>query len=70
MNLTMPDFTATVRKAPPHVVIVDEAIIPQDYIINKPTINKRAILNTLKDGGQVEGAALSNPGNTLSVRTR
>jgi hypothetical protein len=70
MNLTMPDFTASVRKAPPHLVIVDEAIIPQDYIIQKPTINKRAIANTIKDGGHVEGAAMSNPGNTLSIRTR
>ena len=69
-NLTMPDFTASVRKGPPHVVIVDEAIISKDYIIEKPTINKRAILNTLKDGGQVEGAVLSNPGMTLTVRTR
>ena len=69
-SLVMPDFTATVRKAPPHVVIVDEALIPDDYIEERPHILKREIGEALKNGTPVEGAVLSNPEMTLSVRTR
>ena len=69
-NLTMPDFTASVRKAPPHVVIIDEALIPPDYIEQRPHILKRDIGEALKNGTPVDGAVLSNPGMTLNVRTR
>ena len=69
-KLAMPDFTASVRKGPPHVVIVDEALIPDDYIERRPHLLKREIGEALKNGTPVEGAVLSNPGMTLSVRTR
>ena len=70
VTLTMPDFTASVRKAPPHVIIVDEALIPNDYIEMRPHLLKRAIGEALKNNTPVDGAVLSNPGNTLSIRTR
>ena len=70
MNLTMPDFTASVRKGARHVVIIDEALIPEDYIEMRPHILKREIGAVLKNGTPVEGAVLSNPGMTLTVRTR
>jgi hypothetical protein len=69
-KLTMPDFTATVRQAPPHVVVVDEKAIPQTFFEMRPHLRKRELLDALKDGVEVEGAALSNPGMSLSVRTR
>lgn len=69
-KLQMPDFTASVRKGTPHVVIVDEALIPDDYIEQRPHLLKREIGEALKNGTPVEGAVLSNPGMTLSVRTR
>ena len=69
-SLVMPDFTATVRKAPPHVVIIDEALIPPDYIEQRPHILKREIGEALKNGTPVDGAVLSNPGMSLTVRTR
>jgi hypothetical protein len=69
-KLQMPDFTASVRKGTPHVVIVDEALIPGDYIEQRPHVLKREIGEALKNGTPVEGAVLSNPGMTLNVRTR
>jgi Siphovirus Gp157 len=69
-RLDEPDFTATVRQASPHVVVVDEKAIPQTFFEMRPHLRKRDLLDALKDGATIEGAALSNPGMTLSVRTR
>lgn len=69
-NLTMPDFTASVRKGARHVIIVDEALIPDEYVEMRPHLLKREIGEALKNGTPVEGAVLSNPGMTLNVRTR
>jgi hypothetical protein len=69
-SLVMADFTASIRKGAPHVVVVDEALIPQTFWEQRPHLRKRELLDALKDGEQIEGATLSNPGMTLSVRTR
>ncbi len=69
-NLTMPDFTASLRNAPPHVVVIDENLIPQAFWEMRPHLRKSDLLAVLKDGVEVEGAALSNSGMSLSVRTR
>ena len=69
-KLAMPDFTATVRNGTPHVVVVDETLIPATFWEQVPRLRKRELGNALKDGAQIEGAALSNPGMTLTVRTR
>ncbi len=65
-----PDFTVSLRNAPPHVVITDENLIPATFWEQRPHLRKRELLDALKDGATVEGAALSNPGMSLSVRTR
>jgi len=69
-KLQMPDFTASLRNAPPHVVVIDEKLIPETFWESRPHLRKRELLEALKDGAQVEGASLSNPGMSLSVRTR
>ncbi len=69
-KLNMPDFTASLRNAPPHVVVVDENLIPQAFWEQRPHLRKSDLLAVLKDGVEVEGAALSNSGMSLSVRTR
>ncbi len=69
-KLQMPDFTASLRNAPPHVVVVDEKLIPQAFWEMRPHLRKSDLLAVLKDGVDVEGAALSNAGMSLSVRTR
>lgn len=69
-KLQMPDFTASLRNAPPHVVIVDENLIPQAFWEMRPHLRKSDLLTVLKDGVEVEGAVLSNSGMSLTVRTR
>ena len=69
-NITRPSFTASLREAPPHVVVIDEKLIPQDYFELRPHLRKRDVLEALKDGVQINGAVLSNPGMSLTVRTR
>jgi hypothetical protein len=69
-KLQMPDFTASLRNAPPHVVVTDEKLIPQSFWEMRPHLRKSDLLAVLKDGVEVEGAALSNTGMSLSVRTR
>ncbi len=69
-KLQMPDFTASLRNAPPHVVVTDEKLIPQSFWEMRPHLRKSDLLAVLKDGVDVEGAALSNMGMSLSVRTR
>jgi hypothetical protein len=69
-KLTQPDFTASLRAGQPHVTITDEDLLPQIFIEQRPHILKREILDALKDGAEVSGAMLSNPGMVLSVRTK
>jgi hypothetical protein len=52
-------FTIAVQANPPSVKILDEAKIPKDYWKPvDPVLDKKAILQTLKDGGTVEGAEI------------
>ena len=69
-KLTPPDFTASLRPGQPHVTITDEDLLPQIFIEQRQHILKREILDALKDGAEVTGAMLSNPGMVLSVRTK
>lgn len=69
-KLMQPDFTASIRPGQPHVVVVDEKLIPQTFWEPRPHLRKRELLDTLKDGVTVAGAVLSNPGMTLSVRVK
>jgi hypothetical protein len=64
------DFTASLRSAPPHVVVIDESLIPQTFWEARPHLRRRELLDALKDGAEVSGAVLSNPGMSLSVRTK
>jgi hypothetical protein len=69
-KLQMPDFTASLKNAPPHVVVIDEKLIPATFWEQRPYLRKRELLDALKDGAVIDGAELSNPGMSLSVRTR
>jgi hypothetical protein len=66
-----PDFTVSVRAAPPGVLIVNEQDIPEWFWIpQSPKLDKRRILETLKAGTAVMGAELANTRITLAVRTK
>src|SRR5215207_9689687 len=66
-----PDFTVSVRAAPPGVIIVNEQDIPEGFWIPQPPkLDKRQILEALKAGTAVMGAELANTRITLAVRTK
>ena len=65
-----PDFSASIRNGQPGVVVTDEEKIPDIYTRIERKIDKATILSALKSGLPVEGAELSNPAPTLSLRTK
>ena len=69
-DIKQEDFTAALRNSPPKVVVIDESKIPQKYWEQRPHLRKAELLTALKQELHIEGAMLSNPGMTLSVRTR
>lgn len=56
-------FVIALRKNPPRVDITDEESIPEVYRVwpepPPPTIDKRALLDALKRGATIEGAAIA-----------
>jgi hypothetical protein len=70
-KIAAPDFTASLRPGSPALVVVDEAAIPATYWQpREPRLDRAGLLNDLKRGAEVAGAALSNPEPVLSVRVR
>lgn len=61
-------FSFNIQKNPPSAVILDEKLIPKKYFIEQePIIDKRAVLNDLKNGEDVPGAEIKQ---TESLRIR
>lgn len=51
-------FTVSVKKNPPKTVIDDINAIPKEFIINVPTLDKKALKEVLKEGQKIDGARL------------
>jgi hypothetical protein len=65
------DFTISLRPGSPALVVVDEAAIPAPYWQpREPRLDRAGLLNDLKHGVEIAGAALSNPEPVLTVRVR
>lgn len=61
-------FTFNIQKNPPSVKILDEEAIPSDYLVKqKPKIDKKAIINDMKNGVEVEGVEIKQ-GESLRIR--
>ena len=70
-KIAAPDFTISVRLGSPALVVVDEGAVPASYWEPcEPRLDRLGLLNDLKKGVAVAGAALSNPEPVLSVRVR
>ena len=55
----------TLKNTPPKALIVDEALVPSDYWKPQdPRLDKKAVLDALKDKKDIPGAQLSNGGKT------
>jgi hypothetical protein len=62
-----PLFSIGIQNNPVSVEVMDENMIPEDFISYTPTINKKDILAQLKEGKEVPGAAIKQ---TRSLRIR
>jgi hypothetical protein len=70
-TLTVADFTASLKQAPPAVEVLAEDKIPAVYWKPQPPkLDKQGILAALKLGTAIDGAALAAPQIQLSVRTK
>jgi hypothetical protein len=70
-KIAAPDFTVSVRPGTPGLVVVSEHDIPEPYWLpREPRLDRVGLINELKRGAPVPGAALSNPEPVLSVRVR
>ena len=70
-KISEPDFTASLRRGPPPLVIVDEVRIPVEYWKPQPAkLDRQKLLAMLKAGQDVPGAVLGEAGCSLMVRTR
>lgn len=70
-KLEFPEFTVSLGKRPPHVIVTDESMIPPEYFATPaPVLSKSKVKEALADGEVVPGATLSNGGMSLSIRKR
>ena len=69
-KIVEPDFTASLRRTPPGLLVVDESQIPETFWRPQPPkLDRRSLLAAVKAGQDIRGAALDNGGTALSVRT-
>lgn len=70
-KIECPYFALSVRKNPPAVEVLDQAMIPDEYFDipepPAPTLNKNRLKEVLKNGVDVAGARLS-VGQSLSIK--
>jgi len=69
-KLTLPCGTLTLSARAPSVQIIDEALIPRPFLREKVEVDKTKLRDALKAGESVPGAALSNGGETLTIRSK
>lgn len=70
-TIKSPLGTMTARPTPPKATITDEALIPAKFWKpSDPKLDRAAVAEALKAGEAVPGAALSNGGVSLSIRTK
>lgn len=61
-------FTFTVQKNPPSLNLVDESIVPKEFLVEAaPTIDKKAIMERLKNDEVVPGAEIRQ-GESIRIR--
>lgn len=59
--------TVGFRSVPPSVIIIDESKIPDEFKKTTVSVDKTLLKKALKDGA-IDGAELSNGGETIGIR--
>lgn len=69
-KITTPVGNMTLRKGTSTLKILDESLIPQEYIekVEVIQIKKDLLKDDLKNGVIVDGAMMTEPGNTLMIK--
>ncbi len=68
-TLELPTMTVTLKNRPKALVVVDESRIPAEYWRDRdPSLDRKALLDALKDGAVIPGADLDNGGVALQMR--
>lgn len=58
-KIKRPTITVSIQNNPPSLDVMDEALIPADYLVPQPSkIDRKAILTALKDGLVIEGCSI------------
>ena len=69
-KISEPDFTASLRRGSPPLLIVDEVRIPVEFWKPQPAkLDRQKLLAMLKAGQEVPGAVLGEAACLLVVRT-
>ena len=67
-KMTTDLFTFNIQNNPPSVKVVDEKVIPHEYLIEQqPKIDRRSLLNDLKNGKVIKGAEI-HQGKSIRIR--
>ncbi len=70
-KITAPDFTVSLRAGAASLVVVDEAMIPEQYWVPRdPRLDRQALTTDLKREIAIAGVALSNSEPVISVRVK
>jgi len=70
-TLLLPDFTASLKRAPAAVEVLEEEAIPQSFWKPQPAkLDRQALLASLKEGATIAGVCLAASRLQLSVRTK
>jgi hypothetical protein len=70
-TLVEPDFSVSVRRGAPALQVLEEERIPAPFWKPQPPkLDRLSLLAALKEGQQIEGAALAPSQPQLSVRTK
>ena len=67
-KVVLPEATISFRQTAPGVVITDETIIPDDYLVTATRPDKKAIKAAIDAGENVDGATMGNAKMPISVR--
>jgi Gp157 protein len=70
-KVEQPDFSVSIRVIPRQLVIQDAKLIPETFWIPQPPkLDRRQLSAALAADETIPGAALGDPGSTISVRTK
>ena len=68
-TLELAEATVSLRRAPPKLVVENEADVPSSYwVAQDPKLDRKALTQALRDGDQVPGASLDNGGLSVTIR--